>query len=55
MGEAAGREVRDAVHDYVIDGTEPLERMVLYVFQYEPSEEFSTTLVASNFRMSPTN
>ena len=48
------REVRDSVYDYVIDGTEPLDRMTLYVFQYEPAEQFNTTLVVPNFKMSPT-
>ena len=50
---AGTREVSDATSDYLLEGTEPLERMVLYVFQYTPVERFSSKLVAPNFKMTP--
>ena len=36
-----------------LNGDEPLDRMVLYIFEWEPSTEFVGTLTAPDFAMNP--
>jgi hypothetical protein len=47
------RSLMDAESSYALDGNEALGSMILYVFQYTPTADFNTTLVAPNFKMSP--
>jgi hypothetical protein len=49
------RGQKDSNLTYSLDGTEPLDRMVLYIFQYAPEADFNTTLVAPDFAMTPTD
>ncbi|HEX4140500.1 MAG TPA: hypothetical protein VHY09_09150 [Candidatus Methylacidiphilales bacterium] len=45
--------LQDGENYFPLDGTEPLNRMVLYVFDMAPHLSFQTTLTAPNFTMAP--
>lgn len=47
------RSITDRERLLSLDGTEPLSRMVLHVFKYTPTADFSTTLAAPDFLMNP--
>ena len=52
-GSPLGSTVEDSLVDFQFKGKGPLDREVLYLFQYAPTVNFETKLVAPNFKMSP--
>jgi hypothetical protein len=53
FGLSGTQTIVDSEITYQLNGNDPLENQLLYVFQYTPTADFSTELVAPGFKMSP--
>jgi hypothetical protein len=53
FGLSGAQTLVDAETTYQLDGKQPINHQVLYVFQYTPTADFGTKLVAPDFNMQP--